>query len=158
MSAHSAAVSHSLVSASADGGIGSTITALDPTRPRIGDENRTQTDKAWQIQTLYDATLMEVHEDFGSDLIDRVMPRSRDWLSYEPDTTLDEAMAKALEPEFKRRTDIIFAAIRQSNLYDEAAGAPNEGIAPGTRWEDIPPNWTCPECGARKDDFEMVAI
>lgn len=94
----------------------------DPTRPRIGDENRTQTDKAWQIQTLYDATLMEVHEDFGSDLIDRVMPRSRDWLSYEPDTTLDEAMAKALEPEFKRRTDIIFAAIRQSNLYDEAAG------------------------------------
>ena len=42
--------------------------------------------------------------------------------------------------------------------YDEALGMPEEGIAPGTRWEDVPMNWTCPECGARKDDFEMVAI
>ena len=41
-------------------------------------------------------------------------------------------------------------------IYDEAAGAPDEGIVPGTRWEDVPPNWTCPECGARKEDFEMV--
>lgn len=43
-------------------------------------------------------------------------------------------------------------------IYDEAAGAPDEGIAPGTRWEDVPINWTCPECGARKEDFEMVEI
>jgi len=28
----------------------------------------------------------------------------------------------------------------------------------GTPWEQIPPNWTCPECGARKEDFEMVEI
>ena len=42
-------------------------------------------------------------------------------------------------------------------IYDEAAGIPDEGIPPGTRWEDVPMNWTCPECGARKDDFEMVA-
>ena len=41
-------------------------------------------------------------------------------------------------------------------IYDEATGAPDEGIAPGTRWEDVPINWTCPECGARKSDFEMV--
>ena len=43
-------------------------------------------------------------------------------------------------------------------IYDEEAGLPEEGIAPGTRWEDVPMNWTCPECGARKDDFEMVMI
>lgn len=43
-------------------------------------------------------------------------------------------------------------------IYDEAAGSPDEGIPPGTRWEDVPINWTCPECGARKEDFEMVAI
>ena len=43
-------------------------------------------------------------------------------------------------------------------VYDEAAGLPEEGIAPGTRWEDVPINWTCPECGARKDDFEMTEI
>ena len=41
-------------------------------------------------------------------------------------------------------------------IYEEDAGAPDEGIAPGTRWEDVPPNWTCPECGARKEDFEMI--
>ena len=43
-------------------------------------------------------------------------------------------------------------------VYDEAAGLPEEGIAPGTRWEQVPMNWTCPECGARKEDFEMVTI
>ena len=43
-------------------------------------------------------------------------------------------------------------------IYDEAAGAPDHGIAPGTPWEQVPMNWTCPECGARKEDFEMVAI
>jgi len=43
-------------------------------------------------------------------------------------------------------------------VYDEAAGLPDEGIAPGTRWDDVPMNWTCPECGARKEDFEMVEI
>ena len=43
-------------------------------------------------------------------------------------------------------------------IYDEEAGLPDEGIAPGTRWEDVPINWTCPECGARKEDFEMVEI
>ena len=43
-------------------------------------------------------------------------------------------------------------------IYDEQAGDEESGIAPGTRWEDVPMNWTCPECGARKDDFEMVEI
>jgi rubredoxin len=43
-------------------------------------------------------------------------------------------------------------------VYDEAAGLPEEGLPPGTRWEDVPINWTCPECGARKEDFEMVQI
>lgn len=41
-------------------------------------------------------------------------------------------------------------------IYDEAIGCPEEGIAPGTKWEDIPLNWSCPDCGARKEDFEMI--
>ncbi|MDW8324087.1 MAG: rubredoxin [Burkholderiales bacterium] len=41
-------------------------------------------------------------------------------------------------------------------VYDEAKGLPKEGIPAGTRWEDVPPNWTCPECGARKEDFEQL--
>ena len=43
-------------------------------------------------------------------------------------------------------------------VYDESQGWPDDGIAPGTRWKDVPANWSCPECGARKDDFEMVEI
>ena len=43
-------------------------------------------------------------------------------------------------------------------VYDEAAGSPDDGLAPGTRWEDVPANWACPECGARKEDFEMVEL
>jgi len=43
-------------------------------------------------------------------------------------------------------------------IYDEAAGLPEENIPPGTRWEDIPPTWACPECGASKDDFEMIEV
>ncbi len=41
-------------------------------------------------------------------------------------------------------------------IYDEAEGLPEEGIAPGTRWEDIPEDWHCPECGVGKEEFEMV--
>ncbi len=43
-------------------------------------------------------------------------------------------------------------------IYDEARGIPEEGLPAGTRWDEVPPNWTCPECGARKEDFEMVKI
>ena len=38
-------------------------------------------------------------------------------------------------------------------VYDEGAGIPKDGIAPGTRWEDLPENWVCPICKARKADF-----
>ena len=41
-------------------------------------------------------------------------------------------------------------------IYDEALGSPDEGIAPGTRWEDVPADWRCPECGVSKDEFDMV--
>ena len=40
--------------------------------------------------------------------------------------------------------------------YDEEKGAPDEGLPPGTRWLNVPEAWICPECGARKGDFEMV--
>jgi len=43
-------------------------------------------------------------------------------------------------------------------VYDEEKGLPNEGIAPKTKWEDVPPSWKCPECGIGKEDFELVEI
>ncbi|WP_421861901.1 rubredoxin [Motiliproteus sp.] len=38
-------------------------------------------------------------------------------------------------------------------VYDPAVGCPDEGIPPGTAWEDIPDDWVCPECGAPKSLF-----
>ncbi len=43
-------------------------------------------------------------------------------------------------------------------VYEEEKGDPNAGIAAGTRWEDVPLSWRCPDCGAGKEDFEMVEI
>ena len=43
-------------------------------------------------------------------------------------------------------------------IYDEEKGLPEEGIAPGTRWNDIPDDWRCPECSVGKEDFDMVIV
>jgi rubredoxin len=43
-------------------------------------------------------------------------------------------------------------------IYDEAEGWPDDDLPPGTRWEDVPDDWICPECGTPKSDFEMVEI
>ena len=43
-------------------------------------------------------------------------------------------------------------------MYSEELGRPEEGIAPGTKWDDVPDSWTCPDCGAEKSDFDMVEV
>ena len=39
-------------------------------------------------------------------------------------------------------------------VYDPEQGDPDNGVNPGTKWEDLPDSWECPVCGASKDDFE----
>jgi len=39
-------------------------------------------------------------------------------------------------------------------VYDEDAGCPEEGIAPGTAWENIPEDFVCPLCGVGRDGFD----
>jgi rubredoxin len=39
-------------------------------------------------------------------------------------------------------------------IYDPEVGDPDNGVAPGTAFEDIPDDWVCPDCGADKDEFE----
>ncbi|WP_041268790.1 rubredoxin [Geitlerinema sp. PCC 7407] len=41
-----------------------------------------------------------------------------------------------------------------NHIYNPAEGDPDTGIAPGTAFEDLPEDWTCPACGAAKSDFE----
>jgi rubredoxin len=40
-------------------------------------------------------------------------------------------------------------------VYDPERGDPDNGVAPGTDFKDIPSSWVCPECGADKDAFEV---
>ena len=42
-------------------------------------------------------------------------------------------------------------------IYDPAKGDPENGVAAGTSFEDIPSDWVCPVCGASKEDFEKTA-
>ncbi|HPM78590.1 MAG TPA: rubredoxin [bacterium] len=39
-------------------------------------------------------------------------------------------------------------------IYDPAAGDPDNGVDPGTKFADLPEDWVCPVCGAEKDQFE----
>ncbi|CAB3791213.1 Anaerobic nitric oxide reductase flavorubredoxin [Paraburkholderia ultramafica] len=43
-------------------------------------------------------------------------------------------------------------------IYDEASGVPEDGIPPGTPWNNVPDSWVCPLCDAKKNEFEMVRI
>jgi rubredoxin len=43
-------------------------------------------------------------------------------------------------------------------IYDEELGWEDDDIAAGTKWDDVPDNWICPDCGVGKEDFEMVEI
>ena len=52
----------------------------------------------------------------------------------------------------------VYACVVCGFVYDDAAGDPAHGIAPGTRWGDLPDSWICPDCGAPTSDFEPQAF
>jgi rubredoxin len=43
-------------------------------------------------------------------------------------------------------------------IYNEALGDPEEGFPPGTRYEDIPDDWICPDCGVSKGSFRLLTL
>ena len=43
-------------------------------------------------------------------------------------------------------------------VYDEKLGDEDHGLAPGTRWADVPEDWECPDCGVGKSDFDMLEV
>lgn len=67
--------------------------------------------------------------------------------------TLDYTDNKQTEKTYKKYICLVCGWI-----YDEEKGAPEENIPPGTRWADLPEHWVCPDCGASKDDFDMVEL
>ena len=55
--------------------------------------------------------------------------------------------------EQERKDDMIYVCELCGWEYNEEEGYPDGGIAPGTKWEDIPDDFVCPLCGAGKDEF-----
>jgi rubredoxin len=55
----------------------------------------------------------------------------------------------------KARTAARYVCSVCGYVYDPEKGDPDSGIAPGTRFEDIPDSWVCPVCGAEKSMFEL---
>ena len=84
--------------------------------------------------------------------------------------------SEVLEPEFEdefveetEEVEIIPSNVEQSRsnmdkyeciacgyIYDPAIGDPDNGIEPGTSFDDLPEDWVCPECGVGKDQFEKI--
>jgi rubredoxin len=71
----------------------------------------------------------------------------------QPQMSDSAAAAAAVDAPFRT-----FMCVVCGFIYNEAEGWPADGIEPGTRWEDIPETWTCPDCGVTKSDFEMMQI
>lgn len=66
---------------------------------------------------------------------------------------LDLLEAKLSENADDQDTDALYQCTLCGYIYDRAVGDPENGIAPGTSFEDLPDDWTCPICGAKKEDF-----
>lgn len=69
-----------------------------------------------------------------------------------PTVSMNASAASAVQTQTYRK----FMCVVCGFIYDEALGHPEDGIPPGTRWDDIPDTWTCPDCGVTKADFELI--
>ena len=49
-----------------------------------------------------------------------------------------------------------YRCLECEHTYDEAKGDPDNGIAPGTCWDDLSDDWVCPICGAPKSFFKLI--
>ncbi len=69
--------------------------------------------------------------------------------NFSPHRSTPDTMSEA--PEYRSYMCLICGFV-----YHERDGMPEDGIPPGTRWEDIPLSWRCPDCGAGREDFELL--
>lgn len=53
----------------------------------------------------------------------------------------------------ERRYAVKFICDICGYVYDEKLGDPENGVAPGTKWADMPEDWVCPLCGVGQDEF-----
>jgi rubredoxin len=61
---------------------------------------------------------------------------------------------ESVRESVQEATDGLWICVECGMVYSPEDGDPDGGIPPGTRFEDIPHDWLCPVCGARKSAFE----
>ena len=67
--------------------------------------------------------------------------------------------ARAIVPDAAQSKEYrVWQCLLCSFSYDESKGMPEDGVVAGTRWEDVPDSWICPDCGTSKADFDMVVV
>ena len=79
-----------------------------------------------------------------------------DFLSLFGYTTYQRRLPGRCQPEknFTRRIcNMKYVCDVCGYVYDETVGDPDNGIAAGTKWEDLPEDFVCPLCGVGKDQF-----
>jgi rubredoxin len=64
--------------------------------------------------------------------------------------------APAIQPDFEEGIMDKYECTMCEYTYDPAQGDPKRGIPPGTPFDSLPDNWTCPKCGAGKNMFEAA--
>jgi len=123
-------------------------------RPQIGERERLS---ATLVLSLLLHGMLLLGLGFALEDAAPVMP-TLDVILTQTSTALTPKQADFLAQASNQGGGESEKANRPSDTQSGLIPKPDEGIAPGTRWEDVPMNWTCPECGARKEDFEMVEI
>jgi hypothetical protein len=92
--------------------------------PKIGQLSGTATDvDSSSIEDLFDTTLSETVDDFGSDMNNLFCPRHEQWVSFEPSGDLSQAQKQELQDPLRVFSDSFFAKIEQSNFYSAAPHA-----------------------------------
>ncbi len=84
-------------------------------------------------------------------LVNRLLTQGQAIMSRDSAHPNSETTAEA--PVYKSWTCVLCGLV-----YNERDGWPDDGIPPGTRWQDVPEDWICPDCGAGKSDFAMVEV
>ncbi len=74
------------------------------------------------------------------------------------DSSSDVSTCRARVPDLQKIGENMdkWQCIICGYIYDPALGDPDNGISPGTSFEQLPDEWLCPECGAEKDQFEKL--
>lgn len=108
------------------------------------------------------------HTIFVGDVIDAQMLSDEEPLTYEYYHTIKGGFSPKTAPTYNKEEEVNEKKMKKEEknmekyvctvcgyVYDPVKGDPDDGIAPGTPFNEIPDDWVCPVCGAGKEAFEL---